>query len=114
VSPRTGVPRRMWRNYEKQALPHPERAENGYRWYGEPAVYRVQQTRGLLDAGLTTEIIRGILPFLTAPGGIVLPAACLTAETAGRRRRQAARAPPPTCCPPRHPRALPGPPPRAA
>jgi len=91
LSTRTGVPTRMLRYYEEQDLLHPERAENGYRWYGEPAVYRVQQIRGLLDAGLTTEIIRGILPFLTEPGGIVLPAACLTAETAGLLRREADR-----------------------
>ena len=31
-------------------------------WYSESAIYRVQQIRGLLDSGLTTEIIRGVLP----------------------------------------------------
>jgi DNA-binding transcriptional MerR regulator len=91
LSERTGVPARMLRYYEEQDLLHPERTDNGYRWYGEPAVYRVQQIRGLLDSGLTTEIIRGILPFLTEPDGIHLPAACLTAETAGLLRREAER-----------------------
>jgi DNA-binding transcriptional MerR regulator len=91
LSERTGVPARMLRYYEEQDLLHPERTENGYRWYGEPAVYRVQQIRGLLDSGLTTEIIRAILPFLTEPDGIHLPAACLTAETAGLLRREAER-----------------------
>jgi DNA-binding transcriptional MerR regulator len=81
----------MLRYYEDQDLLHPERTDNGYRWYGEPAVYRVQQIRGLLDSGLTTEIIRGILPFLTEPDGIHLPAACLTAGTAGLLRREAER-----------------------
>ena len=91
LSERTGVPARMLRYYEEQDLLHPERADNGYRWYGEPAVYRVQQIRGLLDSGLTTEIIRRILPFLTEPDGIHLPAACLTAETARLLRGEAER-----------------------
>jgi DNA-binding transcriptional MerR regulator len=91
LSERTSVPARMLRYYEEQDLLHPERADNGYRWYGEAAVYRVQQIRGLLDSGLTTEIIRGILPFLTEPDGIHLPAACLTADTAGLLRREAER-----------------------
>jgi len=58
LSRRTGVPTRMLRYYEEQDLLHPERAANGYR---------VQQIRGLLDSGLTTEIIRKILPFLDKP-----------------------------------------------
>jgi hypothetical protein len=45
----------------------------------------------LLDSGLTTEIIRRILPFLTEPDGIHLPAACLTAETAGLLRCEVER-----------------------
>ncbi|MGI5289829.1 MerR family transcriptional regulator [Nonomuraea polychroma] len=48
---------------------HPERAGNGYRDYQESAVYRVQQIRGMLDSGLTTEIIRRIIPFLDKPHG---------------------------------------------
>lgn len=91
LSRRTGVPPRMLRYYEEQDLLHPERTDNGYRWYGEQAVYRVQQIRGLLDSGLTTEIIRGMLPFLTEPDGIRLPAACVTAETTGLLRREADR-----------------------
>ena len=88
---RKGVPARMLLYYEEQDLLHPVRADNGYRWYSESAVYRVQQIRGLLDSGLTTEIIRGILPFLAEPDGIHLPAACLTAETAGLLRSEADR-----------------------
>ncbi|MEU5343974.1 MerR family transcriptional regulator [Streptomyces sp. NPDC020766] len=38
--------------YEEQGLITPERCENGYRSYGERLVDRVQQIRGLLDAGL--------------------------------------------------------------
>ena len=81
----------MLRYYEEQDLLDPERTASGYRWYTEQAVYRVQQIRGLLDSGLTTEIIRGILPFLGEPDGIHLPAVCLTADMAARLRGEADR-----------------------
>ncbi|WP_406350276.1 MerR family transcriptional regulator [Streptomyces sp. NBC_00658] len=86
LSCRTGVPTRMLRYYEEQNLLHPARGENGYREYGDAAVQCVQQIRGLLDSGLTTEIIRAILPFLSGPGEIHLHPECLTAETAGLLR----------------------------
>lgn len=88
---RTGVPTRMLRYYEEQDLLHPDRAANGYRDYPEAAVYRVQQIRGLLDAGLTTEIIRRILPFLDKPNEIHLHPACLTEELADLLRAEASR-----------------------
>ncbi|MCG5214778.1 MerR family transcriptional regulator [Streptosporangium sp. KLBMP 9127] len=91
LSRRTGVPTRMLRYYEEQDLLHPERTGNGYRVYGEPAVYRVQQIRGLLDSGLTTEIIRRILPFLNKPDEIHLHPECLTPETAALLRGEAER-----------------------
>jgi len=80
LSCRTGVPARLLRYYEEKNLLHPERDSNGYRSYGAADAGRVEQIRGLLDAGLTTEIIRRILPFLDC--GIHLPAHCLTADTA--------------------------------
>jgi DNA-binding transcriptional MerR regulator len=89
LSHRTGVPARLLRYYEEQDLLHPERDSNGYRCYGAADVYRVEQIRGLLDSGLTTEIIRRILPFLDC--GIHLPAQCLTAETAELLEREAER-----------------------
>src|ERR1039457_3356113 len=73
LSRRTGVPARMLRYYEEQDLLPPERAGNGYRSYSLSDLYRVQQIRGLLDSGLTTEIIRGILPFLDDPNDIRPP-----------------------------------------
>ncbi|MEV0387347.1 MerR family transcriptional regulator [Nonomuraea sp. NPDC050643] len=91
LSQRTGVPTRMLRYYEEQDLLHPERAENGYRHYPESAVYRVQQIRGLLDSGLTTEIIRRILPFLDRPDEIHLHPQCLTPELAGLLEAEADR-----------------------
>jgi DNA-binding transcriptional MerR regulator len=86
---RTGVPARLLRYYEEQDLLHPERDSNGYRRYGAADVDRVEQIRGLLDSGLTTEIIRRILPYLAC--GIHLPAQCLTAETAELLEREAER-----------------------
>jgi DNA-binding transcriptional MerR regulator len=78
LSRRTGIPPRMLRYYEEQGLLRPERADNGYRWYRESAVDRARQIRGLLDAGLTSEIIRHILPCLAEPQQ---PVPSLPAET---------------------------------
>ncbi|MCK2216144.1 MerR family transcriptional regulator [Actinomadura sp. ATCC 31491] len=91
LSRRTGVPTRMLRYYEEQDLLHPDRAGNGYRDYPEQAVYRVQQIRGLLDSGLTTDIIRRIIPFLDRPDDIHLHPDCLTPELADLLRAEAAR-----------------------
>jgi DNA-binding transcriptional MerR regulator len=91
LSQRTGVPTRMLRYYEEQNLLHPERAANGYRSYRAAAVNQVQQIRGLLDAGLTTAIIREILPFLDSPDAIHPHPDCLTAEIAALLRREAER-----------------------
>jgi DNA-binding transcriptional MerR regulator len=91
LSRRTGVPHRLLRYYEEQGLLSPERDGNGYRAYAACEVYRVQQIRGLLDSGLTTEIIRTILPFLDEPGEIRLPAQCVTAQTTELLEREADR-----------------------
>ncbi len=91
LSRRTGVPARMLRYYEEQGLLHPERSGNGYRTYSESAVYRVQQIRGLLDSGLTTEIIRTILPYLNSPDDIHVHPDCMTPQTAGLLLREADR-----------------------
>ncbi|MFF7356476.1 MULTISPECIES: MerR family transcriptional regulator [Streptomyces] len=82
LSRRTGVPTRLLRYYEEQDLLHPERADNGYRSYPESAVAAVGQIRGLLDSGLTTEMIRAIMPYLSGPGALHPPAECVTPQTA--------------------------------
>ncbi|MGI5373026.1 MerR family transcriptional regulator [Streptomyces sp. CA-251387] len=82
LSRRTGVPTRLLRYYEEQDLLHPDRSDNGYRDYAESSVQDVQQIRGLLDSGLTTEMIRTILPYLSGPDEILLPAEHLTPGTA--------------------------------
>ncbi|MGI5254193.1 MerR family transcriptional regulator [Actinacidiphila glaucinigra] len=66
LSEQVGVSTRLLRYYEEQGLLAPLREENGYRSYDEAAVQRVEQIRGLLGAGLTTEIIRDVLPCLAA------------------------------------------------
>ncbi|MBO8195614.1 MerR family transcriptional regulator [Streptomyces oryzae] len=62
LSRRTGVSSRMLRYYESQGLLAAERGPNGYREYGEEAVVSVRQIRALLRAGLSTEVIRTVLP----------------------------------------------------
>ena len=91
LSSRTGTRTRLLRYYEEQGLLHPERAGNGYRTYSESAVHCVQQIRGLLDSGLTTEIIRNILPVLDKPDDIHPHPDCLTPQTAELLRREADR-----------------------
>ncbi|MFS8201559.1 MerR family transcriptional regulator [Streptomyces sp. CWNU-52B] len=73
LAERTGTPPRLLRYYEEQGLITPERRANGYRSYDERLVDRVQQIRGLLDAGLPTRIIKQILPCLDKPSAIHFP-----------------------------------------
>jgi DNA-binding transcriptional MerR regulator len=80
----------MLRYYEDQGLLHPGREENGYRRYGSGTVELVQQIRGLLDAGLTTDIVRRILPFLEHPGRIAVHPDCVP-ETEALLQEQAER-----------------------
>ncbi|GHI09931.1 MerR family transcriptional regulator [Streptomyces cellostaticus] len=86
LSRHTGVPTRLLRYYEAQGLLHPERADNGYRSYADSAVQDVRQIRGLLDSGLTTEMIRAILPYLSGPDELHPPAECVTPQTAALLR----------------------------
>lgn len=59
---RTGATPRMLRYYEQQGLLDAGRGSNGYRAYTEDAVRTVRQVRALLDAGLSTEVIRAVMP----------------------------------------------------
>ncbi|WP_433047192.1 GNAT family N-acetyltransferase [Dactylosporangium sp. CS-033363] len=72
LSERTGTPARLLRYYEEQGLLAPERRANGYREYGEHLVDRVQQIRGLLEAGLPTRLIKNVLPCLDNPCTITI------------------------------------------
>ncbi|MFJ3670348.1 MerR family transcriptional regulator [Streptomyces sp. NPDC090106] len=73
LSRRTGASRRLLRYYEEQGLIVPDRGANGYREYDDRSVDRVNQIRGLLDAGLPTRIIKQILPCLDTPRSIHFP-----------------------------------------
>lgn len=64
---RTGVPARRLRFYEEQGLLSSDRSANGFRDYDPQAIQRVTQIRGLIDAGIPTAIIKGILPLLDNP-----------------------------------------------
>jgi len=68
MSVRTGVPPRLLRYYEEQRLITPGRDGNGYRVYCEVGVERIGRIRSLLDAGLPTRAIAGLLPRLSGPG----------------------------------------------
>ncbi|MGW0866340.1 MerR family transcriptional regulator [Streptomyces sp. NPDC002611] len=73
LSRRTGVATRLLRYYEQQDLLHPDRLPNGYRDYPESSVQRVQQIRDLLQAGLSTDVIREIVPCFLGAGAELRP-----------------------------------------
>ncbi|WP_329086112.1 MULTISPECIES: MerR family transcriptional regulator [unclassified Streptosporangium] len=62
LSRRTGVSPRLLRYYEAQGLLDARRGSNGYRDYDEDSVITVRKVRALLNAGLSTEVIRVVLP----------------------------------------------------
>jgi DNA-binding transcriptional MerR regulator len=91
LAARTGISARMLRYYEEQGLLTPERTSSGYRSYPDSAVSQAGQIRGLLDAGLTTEIIRTILPCLNDPEDVRRTVGCLPAGTVGLIRAELGR-----------------------
>lgn len=69
----TGVATHLLRYYEEQGLLHPEREPNGYRSYRASAVERVEQIRELLESGLSTRVIRDVLPCVQGPDAEMPP-----------------------------------------
>ncbi|MCX4554721.1 MerR family transcriptional regulator [Streptomyces phaeochromogenes] len=67
LAARAGASPRQVRFYQARGLITSTRGANNYRDYGETALGRVQQIRELLDAGLSTQVIRAILPCLESP-----------------------------------------------
>lgn len=59
---RTGTSERLLRYYERVGLLNSERQANGYREYDDSAVQTVRQIRALLAAGLSTAMIKQLLP----------------------------------------------------
>ncbi|MFJ4844486.1 MULTISPECIES: MerR family transcriptional regulator [unclassified Streptomyces] len=88
LAARTGVAPRLLRYYEEVGILHPFRGANGYRTYGEPAIDRVLQIRELLEAGLTTDMIREVLPCLEAGKVKTDPSNCPAAKDLDGLRRQ--------------------------
>lgn len=68
LSRRTGVSPRLLRYYEEQQLLEPARDRAGYRRYGASAPARVERIRDLLEAGLSTKVIRELLPCVAEDG----------------------------------------------
>ncbi|WP_338059791.1 MerR family transcriptional regulator [Streptomyces natalensis] len=67
---RTGTSERLLRYYERVGLLTANRRANGYRDYDEAAVQTVGQIRALLAAGLSTTLIRQVLPCGLADGSL--------------------------------------------
>ena len=89
LAERTGVSRRLLRYYEEQGLVTPSRSLNGYREYAEAHVHVVKQITGLMDAGLPTRIIQGLIPCLDKSESVYVPD--VTPEMLATLRREQAR-----------------------
>ncbi|MFB7290439.1 MerR family transcriptional regulator [Actinacidiphila glaucinigra] len=88
LATKTGVAPRLLRYYEEVGILTPFRSPNGYRTYGEPAIDRVHQIRELLEVGLTTEMIREVLPCLESAEGEAHARECPDAKDLEGLRRQ--------------------------
>jgi DNA-binding transcriptional MerR regulator len=64
----TGVSVRLLRYYEEQELLTSERTAGGHRTYSPDAAAMVGRIRVLLAAGLTSRVIRDLLPCVAGPG----------------------------------------------
>ncbi|MHA7985137.1 MerR family transcriptional regulator [Rathayibacter sp. CAU 1779] len=84
----TGVPTRLLRYYENQGLLASVRQTNGYRDYGDDAVERVTQVRGLIEAGIPTAVIGEMLPCLSATSAPIPAIEADVAQTLRERRSQ--------------------------
>lgn len=62
LAERTGVSVRSLRYYEQQHLLSAERSPSGQRYYPQDAVERVRQIQQFYAAGLTSKMIRELLP----------------------------------------------------
>jgi DNA-binding transcriptional MerR regulator len=72
LAARAGVSARQVRFYEAKGLITSTRESNNYRDYNETALGRVQQIRELLDAGLSIQTIRAVLPCLESPRAAIV------------------------------------------
>src|SRR5438067_10076710 len=70
LAKRTGTSERLLRYYERVGLLTSTRQPNGYRDCGAAAEQTVAQIRALLAAGLSTNLIRQVLPCAHANGSL--------------------------------------------
>ncbi|GHG44956.1 MerR family transcriptional regulator [Streptomyces griseocarneus] len=70
LAKRTGTSERLLRYYESVGLLASTRQANGYRDYDDAAEQTVGQIRALLAAGLSTGVIRQVLPCALADGAL--------------------------------------------
>lgn len=70
LAKRTGTSERLLRYYESVGLLTSVRHANGYRDYDEAAEQTVGRIRALLAAGLSTSLIRQVLPCSVADGSL--------------------------------------------
>ncbi|MFI9099533.1 MerR family transcriptional regulator [Streptomyces fildesensis] len=70
LAERTGTSERLLRYYERVGLLASGRRANGYRDYDPAAERTVRQIRALLAAGLSTSLIRQVLPCGLADGSL--------------------------------------------
>lgn len=77
LSKATGVSRRALRYYEQQGLIRSRRQENGYREYGPETVDVVAFVQDLFAAGLSSRLLREIIPCVAGNGDGPPPAELL-------------------------------------
>ncbi|MER6562209.1 MerR family transcriptional regulator [Streptomyces sp. NPDC001027] len=72
---KVGAPARMLRYYEQQGLIESSRSSNGYRSYSEDQVEHARHVRALIEAGLSTRMIKIVLD-IEAPSAQEAGGAC--------------------------------------
>jgi DNA-binding transcriptional MerR regulator len=70
LAKRTETSERLIRYYESAGLLTSSRRANGYRDYDDDAEQTVRQIRALLAAGLSTSLIRQVLPCASTDGSL--------------------------------------------
>ncbi|MBO9044853.1 MerR family transcriptional regulator [Curtobacterium flaccumfaciens] len=83
-----GTPARMLRYYEQQGLIDAARSTNGYRDYSDEQIEHARHVRALVDAGLSTRMIKIVLDIETSePGTHPTPGSRAAAEELARELR---------------------------
>lgn len=67
VAKEVGAPTRMLRYYEQQGLIQASRSTNGYREYSDEQVEHARHVRALVEAGLSSRMIKIVLDIEAPP-----------------------------------------------